>query len=84
MGDQRLKLFGKSITPNATPPTSASVVIVRNTFSGVWIMGTLKGLPPKVAVVMIGTNNCNKYGCPIEEISEGMVAVAKKTAQRTP
>jgi lysophospholipase L1-like esterase len=46
--------------------------------------GHLEGISPKLAVVMIGTNNSNNEDNTAEEISEGIIAICKKIRDKCP
>jgi hypothetical protein len=46
--------------------------------------GNLKGLAPKAAVVMIGTNNSNGEDNTVEQIADGVTAIVKKPLIFTP
>lgn len=46
--------------------------------------GHLEGISPKLAVVMIGTNNSNRDDNTAEEISEGIIAICKKIREKCP
>lgn len=46
--------------------------------------GNLDGLPPKAAVVMIGTNNSNRDDYSAREILEGVTAVVQKLREKVP
>ncbi|MHB9007324.1 MAG: platelet-activating factor acetylhydrolase IB subunit [Limisphaerales bacterium] len=46
--------------------------------------GNLAGLKPKVAVVMIGTNNSNGEDNTVEQIAEGVTAIVQKLRDRLP
>ncbi|MGV3773708.1 MAG: platelet-activating factor acetylhydrolase IB subunit [Verrucomicrobiales bacterium] len=46
--------------------------------------GNIKGLKPKAAVVMIGTNNSNGEDNSVEQIAEGIQAIVKKLRETLP
>jgi beta-glucosidase len=46
--------------------------------------GNLEGLKPKVAVVMIGTNNSNGDDNAVEQIADGVTAIVRKLRERLP
>jgi beta-glucosidase len=46
--------------------------------------GNLEGLRPKVAVVMIGTNNSNGEDNTVEQIAEGVTAIVRKLREKLP
>jgi len=46
--------------------------------------GNLKGVKPKAAVVMIGTNNSNGLGDTVSQIAEGVSAIVDKLRQALP
>jgi lysophospholipase L1-like esterase len=46
--------------------------------------GNLKGLKPKAAVVMIGTNNSNGEDNTVEQIADGVRAIVKKLRETLP
>jgi lysophospholipase L1-like esterase len=46
--------------------------------------GNLKGLKPKAAVVMIGTNNSNGEDNTVEQIADGITAIVQKLRDRLP
>lgn len=46
--------------------------------------GNLKGLKPKAAVVMIGTNNSNGEDNTIEQIADGVTAIVKRLREALP
>jgi beta-glucosidase len=46
--------------------------------------GNLKGLQPKAAVVMIGTNNSNREDNTVEQIAEGVTAIVRKLRSALP
>ena len=46
--------------------------------------GNLKGISPKLAVIMIGTNNSNRQDNTAEEIGDGIVAIINKLQKKTP
>jgi lysophospholipase L1-like esterase len=46
--------------------------------------GNLQGLKPKVAVVMIGTNNSNAEDNTVEQIAEGVTSIVKKLREKLP
>ncbi len=46
--------------------------------------GNLDGIKPKLAVIMIGTNNSNKNDNTAEEIGEGIKAVVAKVQEKSP
>ncbi len=46
--------------------------------------GAIDGLAPKVAVIMIGTNNTGHRQDPAEETGAGVAAIIKELQQRTP
>jgi lysophospholipase L1-like esterase len=46
--------------------------------------GNLNGLKPKVAVVMIGTNNSNGEDNSVEQIADGIAAIVRKLRQKLP
>ncbi|MHC4533631.1 MAG: platelet-activating factor acetylhydrolase IB subunit [Planctomycetota bacterium] len=46
--------------------------------------GNIDGISPKVAVIMIGTNNSNRDDNTAEEIADGMIAICKKLRAKLP
>ena len=46
--------------------------------------GNIEGISPKVAVIMIGTNNSNGNDNTAEEIADGMIAICKKLRAKLP
>ena len=46
--------------------------------------GNLKGLKPKAAVVMIGTNNSNGEDNSVEQIADGVAAIVEKLRNKLP
>jgi lysophospholipase L1-like esterase len=46
--------------------------------------GNLNGLKPKVAVVMIGTNNSNGEDNTVDQIADGVTAIVKKLREKLP
>jgi lysophospholipase L1-like esterase len=46
--------------------------------------GNIDGISPKVAVIMIGTNNSNRDDNTSEEIADGMIAICKKLRAKLP
>ncbi|HOB76366.1 MAG TPA: platelet-activating factor acetylhydrolase IB subunit [Phycisphaerae bacterium] len=46
--------------------------------------GNIDGIQPKVAVVMIGTNNSNKEDHTVAQIAEGVTAIVKKLREKLP
>lgn len=46
--------------------------------------GNLKGLKPKAAVIMIGTNNSNGEDNTVEQIADGVTAIVKHLRQTVP
>jgi len=46
--------------------------------------GNIDGISPKVAVIMIGTNNSNKDDNAAEEIADGIIAICKKLRAKLP
>lgn len=46
--------------------------------------GNLEGLRPKVAVVMIGTNNSNGEDNTVEQIAEGVAAIVQRLREKLP
>lgn len=46
--------------------------------------GHLEGISPKLAVLMIGTNNSNGNDNTAEEIADGIIAICKKTREKCP
>lgn len=46
--------------------------------------GNLKGLKPKAAVVMIGTNNSNGEDNSVEQIAQGITAIVQKLREKLP
>jgi beta-glucosidase len=46
--------------------------------------GNIDGISPKVAVIMIGTNNSNKDDNTAEEIADGIIAICKKLRAKLP
>lgn len=46
--------------------------------------GNIDGIRPKVAVVMIGTNNSNREDHTVAQIAEGVTAIVKRLRERLP
>ncbi len=46
--------------------------------------GNIEGISPKVAVVLIGTNNCNTFNMSAESITAGITAVVDKLRNKLP
>jgi beta-glucosidase len=46
--------------------------------------GNIDGISPKLAVIMIGTNNSNRDDNTAEEIADGMIAICKKLRRKLP
>ena len=46
--------------------------------------GHLEGISPKLAVLMIGTNNSNGTDNTAEEIADGIIAICKKIHEKCP
>ena len=46
--------------------------------------GNIDGISPKVAVIMIGTNNSNRDDNTAEEIADGMIAICRKLRRKLP
>jgi beta-glucosidase len=46
--------------------------------------GHLEGISPKLAVLMIGTNNSNRSDNTAEEIADGIIAICKKFRTKSP
>jgi beta-glucosidase len=46
--------------------------------------GNIDGISPKVAVIMIGTNNSNRDDNTAEEIADGMIAICRKLRAKLP
>lgn len=46
--------------------------------------GNVEGVSPKIAVIMIGTNNCNGDDYSAEEISRGVLAIVKSVRDKLP
>ena len=46
--------------------------------------GHLEGISPKLAVIMIGTNNSNGEDNTAEEIADGIIAICKKIQEKCP
>ena len=46
--------------------------------------GNIEGISPKVAVIMIGTNNSNRNDNTAEEIADGIIAICKKLRAKLP
>ena len=46
--------------------------------------GNIDGISPKVAVIMIGTNNSNRDDNTAEEIADGIIAICKKLRAKLP
>ncbi len=46
--------------------------------------GNIEGISPKVAVIMIGTNNSNGNDNTAEEIADGIIAICKKLQAKLP
>lgn len=46
--------------------------------------GHLEGISPKLAVLMIGTNNSNREDHTAEEIADGIIAICKKIQEKCP
>jgi beta-glucosidase len=46
--------------------------------------GNIEGIAPKVAVIMIGTNNSNRDDNTSKEIADGMIAICKKLRTKLP
>ena len=81
-GRRNRELFDRSSVP-ISPPTSASAAIGRSTFSGGFANGELDiSPPPKVVVLMIGTNNLRTDT--VADIDKGTEAIVNRVRTKHP